>query len=88
MSAPTPIQFTVRIKNLLDVPRTVVLEPWTGEYKLPVGTELDIVVSGVPSTPLSIEIVEDKIVVHSFDTAGALLTAQRDGHELSSEHSA
>jgi hypothetical protein len=43
-------------------------------------------VEGTPSTPLSIEIEEDRVIVTSFDTTDAMLTAFRDGRELRSEH--
>lgn len=82
----TPIQFMLRIVNRQSSPSIVVLEPWTGEYRLPPGVPLDILVEGAPVTPLQIELGADRIVVTSFDTAGALLTAFRDGKELRSEH--
>jgi hypothetical protein len=88
LSSETPIRFTLRITNRLATARTVVLEPWTGEYRLPPGVPLDIVVEGRPSTPLEVEVEGDRIVIYSFDTAGALLTAYRDGRELRSEHDA
>ena len=81
-----PVRFTLRLTNHLDSPRTVVLEPWTGEYRLPPGVPLDILVEGEPSTPLEIELDGDYLIVNSFDSAGALLTAYRAGKELRSEH--
>jgi hypothetical protein len=81
-----PIHFRLRLVNRLDQGRTVVLEPWTGEYRLGAGEELDIAVSGTPATPVEVELDGDRIVVTAFDTSDALLTAYRDGVELRSEH--
>ena len=86
MSRQAPIRFTLRITNNTASHRIVVLEPWTGEYRLPPGVPLDLVVEGMPSTPLSIEVEEDRVIVTSFDTTDAMLTAYRDGRELRSEH--
>jgi len=86
MSRRARIQFTLRITNDTPRHRTVVLEPWTGEYRLAPGVPLDLLVEGTPSTPLSIEIEEDRVIVTSFDTTDAMLTAFRDGRELRSEH--
>jgi hypothetical protein len=81
-----PSAFILRLSNREVSPRTVVLEPWTGEYRLGPGEQLDIAVEGTPSTPLEIELTGDRINVYAFDTADALLTAYRDGRELRSEH--
>ena len=81
-----PVRFTLRLTNHLESPRTVILEPWAGEYHLRPGVPLDIVVEGEPSTPLEIELDGDRLIVTAFDSAGALLTAYRDGNELRSEH--
>jgi len=86
MSAESPVRFTLRLANRLAEPRIVVLEPWTGEYRLPAGAHLEITVDGTPRTPLEIELDGDRIVVHAFDTTDAMLTAYRDGRELRSEH--
>jgi len=86
MSTARPIRFTVRLSNNTLRPRTVVLEPWTGEYRLPPGVPLDLIVEGTPSTPLEIELEDDRIIVTSFDTTDAMLTAYRAGEELRSEH--
>ena len=80
------VRFTVRLTNNTSQPKTVMLEPWTGEYRLPPGVPLDLVVEGTPSTPLEIEVETDRIVVTSFDTMDALVTAFRGGQELRSEH--
>jgi len=80
------VAFTLRLTNHLDAPRTVILEPWTGEYRLPAGGRLEIGVEGTPRTPLEVELVEDRVVVYAFDTTDAMLTAHRDGRPLESEH--
>jgi hypothetical protein len=86
MSQPAPVRFTLRLTSRLDAPRTVVLEPWTGEYRLPPGAQLDVVVEGTPGTPLEVELDGDRVVVYAFDGRDAMLTAYRDGKELRSEH--
>ena len=86
MTKRTPIHFTVRLTNRTPRPQTVVLEPWTGEYRLPPGVPLDLQVEGSPSTPLEIELEGDRIIVTAFDTTDALITAFRAGRELRSEH--
>lgn len=86
MSTERPIQFNLRLTNRLASPRIVVLEPWTGEYRLGAGVSLDIVVEGSPATPIEVELNGDRIVVHGFDTTDSMLTAFRDGEELNSEH--
>ena len=86
MVPSAPVRFTLRLKNHLTTNYTVVLEPWTGEYRLDAGGELDIVVEGTPDTPLDIELDQDWITITSFDTTDSMLTAFRDGKELRSEH--
>jgi hypothetical protein len=86
MAKAAVTRFTLRLTNRLDVARTVVLEPWTGEYRLPAGGRLDLVVEGTPRTPLELELDGDRIIVTAFDTSDAMLTAWRDGRELRSEH--
>ncbi len=77
----------LRLTNQLSDERTVVLEPWTGEYKLRAGGTVDIVATGNRDLPLEIELNEDRIIVYCFDSAGAQMSIFRDGQELtSSEH--
>ena len=73
---------TLRLTNRLDVPRTVVLEPWTGEYALQPGKSFDIVAEGDLKYPLEVEVIDDRLVVYAFDSAGAMLTIFADGKEL------
>ena len=80
------IRFNLRFTNRLDSARTVVLEPWTGEYVLGAGVQLDIAVKGTPTTPLEVELDGSRIIITGFDTTDSLLTAYRDGVELRSEH--
>ena len=58
------------------------LEPWTGEYTLRPGTSFEIVAEGNLEYPLEVEIVEDRILVYSFDSEGAMLTIFQNGKEL------
>lgn len=86
MKSESPVRFTLRLTNRLAAARTVVLEPWTGEYRLEAGAKLDVVVEGTPRTPLEVEFDGDRITVYAFDTTDTMLTAYRDGRELRSEH--
>jgi len=80
------VRFMLRLTSRDDTSRTVVLEPWTGEYRLPPGVPLDIAVEGTPTTPLEIEFDGDHIIVSAFDSGDCELTAYRAGKELRSEH--
>jgi len=73
---------TLRLTNNLDRPRTVVLEPWTGEYTLNPGKTFEIVAQGDLAYPLEIEVIDDRLVVYAFDSAGAMLTIFAEGREL------
>lgn len=73
---------TLKLTNRLNAPRVVVLEPWTGEYTLEPGMTFEIVAEGDLECPLEVEVVEDRLVVYSFDSAGALLTIFKDGKEI------
>jgi hypothetical protein len=73
---------TLKLTNRLNAPRVVVLEPWTGEYTLEPGETFEIVAEGELECPLEVEVVEDRLVVYSFDSAGALLTIFKDGKEI------
>jgi hypothetical protein len=75
-------KITLKLTNSLDRPRIVVLEPWTGEYTLRPGTSFEIVAEGNLEYPLEMEIVDDRILVYSFDSEGAMLTIFQDGKEL------
>ena len=80
-------RITLKLTNQLSDQRTVVLEPWTGEYKLRPGETLDIVANGNRDLPLQVELNEDRIIVYCFDSAGAQMSIFRDGQELTvSEH--
>ncbi len=73
---------TLKLTNSLDRPRTVVLEPWTGEYTLRPGTCVEIVAEGSLDYPLEVELVDDRVVIYAFDSEGAMLTIFQDGKEL------
>jgi len=77
MSSQFPVQFTVRLVNKLPMARTVILEPWTGEYDLAPASILEIVVEGTPRTPLEVELEGDRIIINAFDirTRSSPLTA-------------
>ena len=81
-----PKSSTLRFSNPRGPARTVILEPWAGEYQLPAGGQLDVVAEGEPTGPLEIEVSEDLIIVYARGGTDAMLTAYRDGRELQSEH--
>lgn len=73
---------TLRLTNSLDAARTVVLEPWTGEYTLQPGRSFDIVAEGNIDYPLNVELSDDRVIVYCFDSAGAQMSIFQDGTEL------
>lgn len=75
-------RMTLRLRNQLQLPRVVVLEPWTGEYTLHPGKTFDIIAEGDLAYPLEVELVEDRVIVHCFDSAGASMAIYQDGKEL------
>ncbi len=77
-------RFTLKVTNSLDTARVLMLEPWTGEYSLPPGKTLEVLAEGDLSYPLEVEIAEDRIIVHGFDTTDSMLTVFDNGRELKS----
>jgi hypothetical protein len=73
---------TLKLTNRLDVPRLVVLEPWTGEYTLQPGRTFEIVAEGDLECPLEVEVIDERVVIYSLDSAGAMLTIFQDGKEI------
>lgn len=73
---------TLKLTNNLGAPRTVVLEPWTGEYTLPPGETFEIVAEGDLTYPLEVELSEDRVIVYCFDSAGAQMSIFSQGKEL------
>jgi hypothetical protein len=71
----------LRLTNSLDAARTVVLEPWTGEYTLRPGSSFDIVAEGDLAYPLQVELSLDRVIVYCFDSAGAQMSIFEDGKE-------
>jgi len=60
----------------------VVLEPRTGEYTLRHGKSFEVIAEGDLLLPLEVELIDDRLVVYAFDSAGALLRIFQDGTEL------
>jgi len=73
---------TLQLTNNLGTARTVVLEPWTGQYTLQTGETFDIVAEGDLAYPLKVELIEDRVIVYCFDSEGAQMTIFNDGKEL------
>ena len=81
MSNNANVTVMLKITNCLATPRTLVIEPWTTEYDLPPGKTLDVVARGDPKYPLEVEVEEGRIVVTSFDSAGATMSVLDRGAE-------
>lgn len=75
---------TIRIivRNSLSEARTVVLEPWSGQYTLPANHAYEIVAYGDLSLPIELELFDDQLIVHSLDSAGAMLRIFANGIEI------
>ena len=55
MAAEEKARITLRVTNRLSHPRTLILEPWTGEYDLLPGQTLDVVADGRLDLILEVE---------------------------------
>jgi hypothetical protein len=75
------------LTNSLGVARTVVLEPWTGEYTLLPGKAFDIIAEGDVALPLQVELSDERVIVYCFDSAGAQMSIFQDGQELKTSES-
>ena len=64
----------LRVTNQVPSAQTLVLEPWTTEYKLDPGESLDIVAEGDVAYPLQVELIPGQVILHSFDSKGAMMT--------------
>lgn len=73
---------TLKLTNILAQPRTVVPEPWTGEYTLRSGKSFDVIAEGDLTLPLEVEIKDERIVIYALDSKGALLRIFQDGTEI------
>jgi hypothetical protein len=72
----------LQLTNKLGAARTVVLEPWTGEYTLRPGETFDIVAEGDLAYPLQVELSEGRVTFYCFDSAGAQMSIFSNGKEL------
>ncbi|MDB4952313.1 MAG: hypothetical protein JWM27_4962 [Gemmatimonadetes bacterium] len=68
------VQITIRVTNNLSVERQVILEPWATEYCLTPGNSVDVAAAGNASFPLEVEVFENRIIVHCFDSQGATMS--------------
>jgi len=76
------VKITLRLTNSLESDRTVVLEPWSGEYTLRPGKAFDIVAEGDPTSRLEIELSNERVIVYSFASVDAQLSIFQDGNEI------
>jgi hypothetical protein len=72
-----PTSLRLIIRNSLPTRRTLILEPWTTEVGIEPGESVIVQAEGDLSKPLEVELYEDRIVVYSFDSEGALLTVRQ-----------
>lgn len=82
MANDTTGRVTLRVRNGRPTPCTVVLEPWTGEYTLYPGKTFDVVAEGDLAHPLEVDLLDGRLIVSCFDSAGASMTIFQDGKEL------
>lgn len=75
-------RITLRLRNSLTGPRTLILEPWTTEYTISPGRAYDIIAEGNLSLPLEVELADDAVTIYAFDSSDAMLTVLEDGKEL------
>lgn len=68
------ISFRLKIRNSLPNRRTLVLEPWTTEITIDPARIVTVVVEGGMGESLEVELFEDRVILYSFDSEGALLT--------------
>ncbi|MCP3098372.1 hypothetical protein LZ198_05695 [Myxococcus sp. K15C18031901] len=73
---------TLKLRNTTADALEVVLEPWTGQYRLPPGVAFDVVAEGDISLPLEVEIFEGRIIVYSFDSEGADMDIFHNGQKV------
>jgi len=73
----------LRLSNRLAVPRTVTIEPWTGEIVLEPGQIVTLISRGDLTYAMELELTEDGAVFYAFDNAGAMVRIyDADGKEL------
>jgi hypothetical protein len=72
-----------RIVNRRDATFVLVIEPWANEYPFPPGKTYELVVEGDVKKPFEVEWYEDRVVVYSIDTKGAMVRIFEDGREIS-----
>lgn len=73
---------TLKLRNTTAAALEVVLEPWTGQYRMPPGVAFDVVAEGDLSLPLEVEILEGRVIVHCFDSEGADMNIFHNGEKV------
>jgi hypothetical protein len=68
------LEIKIRIRNNQSQARVLVLEPWASEVELPIGQIFTLVSEGDPAFPMEFELLDDRVVVYAFDSAGAMLS--------------
>jgi hypothetical protein len=68
------VELKIRIHNSLTKSRILVLEPWASEIELPAGETFLLVSEGDPAFPMEFELLDDRVVIYAFDSAGAMLS--------------
>lgn len=72
----------IKLTNHLTETRRVVLEPWGGEYPLAPGETFELLVDDGVAHPLVVELIADRLVIHSLHEANAMLTLWQNGRRL------
>jgi hypothetical protein len=68
------VEIKIRIQNSQARSRVLVLEPWADEIELPAGETFTLVSEGDPAFPMEFELLEDRVVIYAFDSAGATMS--------------
>ena len=72
---------TIKIRNPSASACAITLEPWGGQYDVPVDGELDLVVEGLGETGLELEMTGDGVTIVATGV-GVELTMRRDGKQV------
>ena len=72
----------LKFTNSLTQARTLILEPWTGEYSIAPGNSVELVAEGPPPQNFEIELLEDTVVVYALGGEGTDVRVFRDGEEV------
>lgn len=78
----TDTALAIKLTNRLGEAHRVILEPWGGEYPIAPGETFDLLVEDAAAHPLVVELLADRLVIHSLHEGNAMLSLRHDGHKL------